>query len=298
MAERTQDWVNQLVKEAAQQAGGTLSFDDALRAGTNVGLTEAQLLNAISTGLITDYGDYVRAAPEADSIADVWNQELGVDPADIDYALSLAHLRAGGTLESGREFFDSSEQGQEYNKYLLKFPNSGVSQSNLGALNAVKQLQSVSPVKFGDAPATGSPTGFTSTLDMPMSSQMLGAGDADYSSEMIKSLRQADNQAMTGNPGFTRYQSASGGAGAGQNFNLNSGGAFNPGVINQAVASAGDVADWNAYNTYRTNSLQAKSPYGSFQEWLAGGKVNGIPAPVVSGPETVYNYGASDGGGA
>lgn len=291
---RSQDWVNQLVREAAQQAGGTLSFDDALRAGTNVGLTEAQLLNAISTGVITDYGDYVRAAPEFSSINDVWQQELGVAPADIDVALSLAHLSAGGSLESGREFFDSSEQGQEYNKYLLKFPNSGASQSNLGALNAVKQLQSVSPVKFGDAPASGSPTGFTATLDMPMSSPMLGAGNADYSSEMIKSLRQADNQAMTSNPGFTRYQSASG-TGGGQNFNLNSGGAFNPGVINQAVASPGDVSDWNSYNTYRTNSLQAKTPYTSFEQWLAGGKVSGIPEPVV--PQT-WMYGANDGGGA
>jgi hypothetical protein len=281
--QRSQDWVNQLVREAATQAGGTLSFDDALRAGTNVGLTEAQLLNALSTGVITDYGDYVRSAPEAASINDVWMQELGVAPADIDYGLSLAHLRAGGTLESGREFFDNSEQGQEYNKYLLKFPNSGVSQSNLGALNAVKQLKSVSPVKFGDAPAAGSPTGFKATLDMPMSSSMLGAGDADYSSEMIKSLRQADNQAMTGNPGFTRYQSAEG-TGAGQNFNLNSGGAFNPGVINQAVASAGDVADWNSYNTYRTNSLQAKTPYTSFEQWLSGGKVSGIPDPVAQAP--------------
>jgi hypothetical protein len=287
MAERSQDWVNQLVKEAAAQAGGTLSFDDALRAATNVGISEAQLLNALSTGVVTDYGDYVRAAPEAESISNVWNQELGVAPADIDYALSLAHLKAGGTLESGREFFDNSEQGQEYNKYLLKFPNSGVSQSNLGALNAVKQLQSVSPVKFGDAPATGSPTGFTTTLDMPKSSPALGAGDADYNSEMIRSLRESGNQPISSNSGFTRYQSAAT-PGGNQNFNLNSGGAFNPSAINQDVASAGDVSDWNSYNTYRTNSLQARTPYTSFDEWLAGGKVSGVPQPVATTPNT-YN---------
>lgn len=285
MAERTQDWVNQLVKEAAEQAGGTLSFEDLMRAGSNVGLSEAQLLNSISTGVVTDYGDYVRSAPEANSIEDLWTQEAGVSPADIDYALSLAHLRAGGSLDSGREFLDSSEQGQEYNKYLLKFPDSGLSQANLGALNAVKQLQSVSP-KFGDTPAASSPTGFTRTADAPMSSPMPGAGNADYSSEMIKSLRQADNQVMSNNPGFTRYQSASGGAGAGQNFNLNSGGAFNPGVLNQDVASADDVANWNNYSTYRTNSLSAKTPITSFEEWLAGGKSDGkvVDQPVVFDP--------------
>lgn len=279
MAERSQDWVNTLVKEAAAQAGGTLSFDDALRAATNVGISEAQLLNALSTGVVTDYGDYVRSAPEASSINDVWMQELGVAPADIDYGLSLAHLKAGGTLESGREFFDTSEQGQAYNKYLLQFPNSGVSQSNLGALNAVKQLGEVSS-KFGDGGMSSAPVGFTKTVDAPRASPMLGAGSADYNSEMIRSLRESGNQPMSSNMGLTRYQSATA-PGGNQNFNLNSGGAFNPGVINQDVASAGDVSDWNNYNTYRTNSLQAKTPYTSFEEWLSGGKVSGIPEPVV-----------------
>lgn len=113
-----QDWVNQLVREAAAQAGGTLSYADALNAANNLGIPEAQLLNAISTNTITDYGDYVRSAPEAKKIESAFQNELGVSPADIDYALSLAHLKAGGSIESGQKFLNDSEQGKAYDKYL------------------------------------------------------------------------------------------------------------------------------------------------------------------------------------
>ena len=56
---------------------------------------------------------------------------------------------------------------------------------------------------------------------------------------------------------------------------LNSGGSLKPIDLKQDAASADDVASWNDYSTYRTNSLQAKTPYTSFEEWLAGGKVSG-----------------------
>ena len=50
----SQDYVNQLVREAAQQAGGTLSFADASNAAKNLGVSPAMLSSAASsTGLIT-----------------------------------------------------------------------------------------------------------------------------------------------------------------------------------------------------------------------------------------------------
>jgi hypothetical protein len=55
-----QNYVNQLVREAAQQAGGTLSFADASNAARNLGVSPAMLSSAAaSTGLIT-------GAPTAD----------------------------------------------------------------------------------------------------------------------------------------------------------------------------------------------------------------------------------------
>jgi hypothetical protein len=121
--------------------------------------------------------------------------------------------------------------------------------------------------------------------------ERLGAGPADYQSELIESLREADNSLMSNNTGVTKYNfmGASTPSAPGQRP-LNAGGALTPGVIAQDVASADDVADWNNYSTYRTNSLQAKTPYTSFEEWLAGGKVSGVPEPVIQAP--VY-----DGGG-
>jgi hypothetical protein len=49
-----QDQVNQLVREAAAQAGGTLSYADAANATKNMGISDELLRGSFSTGLITD----------------------------------------------------------------------------------------------------------------------------------------------------------------------------------------------------------------------------------------------------
>lgn len=483
----TQDYVNQLVQEAAAQAGGSLSYSDTLHAATNLGIPEAQILNAISTGVITDYADYVRSADEASDIANIWDQQLGVDPSDMDYALSLAHLRAGGSLDSGSQFlnntdigynydtqdivsayrstmgrnptqeeyvsamaqlgiqnFDQSTLGQSgqylaatvaalesdpyagryagYNPYNLPSDAANVSTNILG-----DQVQYISPItqrpvvsSFNDgnlelsagddvftpeqvraaiglASATGALTenelqamiqaidnaktaddfyaafskpqavaslnpdgtqtgvgktyeqalanGFngvdmdaiykalykdaapykTSDIFTPAKLQptitslknamvngfqtggqlsgnstpqtlmnlgtfgaagdeRMGSGNADYQSEMIKSLRDADAQLKSTNTGVTKYGYV--GNGQGKAITPPTGdAAFNPGVIEQDAASPEYVDDWNAYGTYKINSLNAKSPYLTFDEWLAGGKSDGKP---VEQPVTQY----------
>lgn len=122
---------------------------------------------------------------------------------------------------------------------------------------------------------------------------------ATYNSDLIKSLRSADAPTVS-NAGFTQYSMSA--PQGGSNYltpgSSNPNSAFNPQALAPDVASADDVANWNKYSTYRTNALTAKTPYVTFDEWLAGGKVSGIPEPVVNTPETVYNYGANDGGGA
>ena len=108
---------------------------------------------------------------------------------------------------------------------------------------------------------------------------LMGAGDADYESSLIKELRDSSNDLVSNNKGFTSYslpETTSSG-----NLPLNSGGAFNPDVLTQDAASADDVENWNNYSTYRTNSLTAKSPIDSFSKWLTAGKVSGIPAAIT-----------------
>jgi hypothetical protein len=106
--------------------------------------------------------------------------------------------------------------------------------------------------------------------------QRLGAGYADYQSDLIESLREANNSLKSNNTGVTKYNfmGASTPDATGDQT-LNSGGSLKPIDLKQDAASADDVASWNDYSTYRTNSLQAKTPYTSFEEWLAGGKVSG-----------------------
>lgn len=126
--------------------------------------------------------------------------------------------------------------------------------------------------------------------------ERMGAGTDDYQSEMVKSLRDADNQLKSTNTGVTKYGYVDGAPTPGRinvSNSMQGNAAFNPEVFQQDVASAGDVNDWNTYSTYRTNSLNAKSPYVSFAEWLSGGKPDGKPVEVP-----VTNYDGLTGGGA
>jgi len=120
--------------------------------------------------------------------------------------------------------------------------------------------------------------------------ERIGAGDANYKSSLIKSLRQSGDDYVSENTGVTKYGFLGSNAAAPTGgAPLNAGGALSPGVFAPDAASGQDVSDWNNYNTYRTNSLQAKTPYTSFEEWLTGGKVSGIPAPApIEDPSIAY----------
>lgn len=116
---------------------------------------------------------------------------------------------------------------------------------------------------------------------------LMGAGNADYNSSLIKSLRQNSLTPFSTNTGvmMAPNQGASANTPA---FSMDQmGGAFSPQVLNPRAASDQEVADWNAYSAYRTNSLQSKTPILSMAEWLAGGKSDG-KAPIA--PPAEYDY--------
>ena len=82
----TQNEVNQLVKNAAQQAGGTLSYADAVRAAANLGIPASQISAAASTGLIT-------GTPAAAPV-----MPTTYDQAYVNQLVQEAATQAGGTL--------------------------------------------------------------------------------------------------------------------------------------------------------------------------------------------------------
>jgi len=126
---------------------------------------------------------------------------------------------------------------------------------------------------------------------------MMGAGDANYHSSLIKSLRQNSMTPFSTNAGVLMAPNQGSTTSNWKPPTSGTGGAFNPQVLNPRTASPQEIADWNAYSTYRTNSLNTKTPIVSFAEWLAGGKVDGTQQQPTTptNPDPVYD--SSLGGG-
>lgn len=253
--------------------------------------------------------DYVADYLVRSAYDDIGRSGIGADVGQIDqsgYDYWTNELKSGATAPSdlGRVFSSS------VNEYIEQKPNDPYTGY------VVKQLQSRTPAT-GGGPTGGGSGGYGNYLGGGSVSfatpgtpgmyrqttgvgaagdEMLDAGNASYQSPLIQALRNSSASPFSNNQGVTQYDYESGTPGAGkaagktaQNFSNN------PQDLLPDVASADDVANWNNYSTYRTNSLNAKTPITSFEEWLAGGKVSGIPEPVA--PQA-WSYGANDGGGA
>lgn len=187
------------------------------------------------------------------------------------------------------DLYGGSEQRQKPTKYVPEEQrlNSGM------AAGAPTQIGR-SPSILGSSVAPSA--AYSKSTFGSSSGERLGAGPADYQSDLIKSLRESGGGPMSQNAGFTSYSYTpppSAGAGA---MSLNSGGAFNPTAFQPDAASADDVQNWNAYNTYKVNSLQAKTPVLSMAEWLAQSKA-APGAGVIEMASGIWS-GGQDGGGA
>lgn len=104
----------------------------------------------------------------------------------------------------------------------------------------------------------------------------MGAGNADYNSSLIKSLRQSSLTPFSNNAGIQMLPNQ---GMATSNWTPPSGSdaAFSPSILSPRLATDQEVTDWNAYQTYKTNSVGAKTPILSMDEWIAKGRSDGKP---------------------
>jgi hypothetical protein len=154
----TQDSVNQLVREAATQAGGTLSFADASNAARNAGISDTMLQGALSTGVITgaplttqvantsgmgvggigtnnsvatapavDYGQMVRDAYGSIGRTGMGNAASNIDQAGFDYWVNTLNSGASTPEAFNRNFqtavadYLTKQPEDQYSTYVTDF---------------------------------------------------------------------------------------------------------------------------------------------------------------------------------
>lgn len=213
----------------------------------------------------------------------------GLPKSESDRYGGYAAIKAMYDADGGAYSLDGIDPG------LLKSLATDIANTGVGDLQVLKQTNTPltgagrqamisngvsitdQMLKDQNIPINYSPTAFSSNTG-----DRLGVGGATYESDLIKSLRKSDNSLVSNNPGFTNY----GYKGPATNTSLltqfgplNSGGAFSPGILTQAEASADDVANWGDYSAYRTSALTANSPVDSFTKWL---EAKNNPSTVVA----------------
>lgn len=236
---------------------------------------------------------YVPTLDEVNAVNNYF-QGLGLPDAKWSFNNNNVNTNTGGTGGSS-----TTNTGVNTNTGSTTRTTTGNTGLNTGTgASAVNQITSgartVQPQVMGPLLSGGGGSNWNARQAVGgASGALMGAGNANYNSSLIRSLRQNSLTPFSTNAGVMMAPNQG-------NTNSNwaqpstpSAGAFNPQVLNPRTATPQEINDWNAYSSYRTNSLTAKTPIVSFAEWLAGGKVNG-QAPTNTTPPPDYQY---DGGG-
>lgn len=275
------------------------SGDYGAIAGLLDGMSGQQLMSAY--GLNTNDLNYINSkagtnlsAPGADPLADAW--KMAESSGDYSKIAGLIGNKTGQDLMSLYGLKDAdlnyinSKAGTSLTaattpKPVVQLPKPKTTLTNVGGMssNSPKQVDVV-PRVMGPLPAPAADAGFNTWRAGAAGDEMLGAGNADYHSELLKSLRQSSITPFSNNAGVQFMQNR-GASSANSTPAGNQALAFNPQVLSPRTASPQEVADWNAYSAYRTNALNSKTPMLSMAEWLAGGKTDGKPVTPEITPE-------------
>jgi hypothetical protein len=117
-----QAYVNQLVREAAQQAGGTLSFTDLSNAAKNLGIPVEMVNRAISTGVITGADTSAYEQLVRDAYGSIGRTGMGTEASNIDQAGFDGWVQSLQRGESTPEAFQRNFRTAVAD-YLVRNPN-------------------------------------------------------------------------------------------------------------------------------------------------------------------------------
>ncbi|CAB4136680.1 hypothetical protein UFOVP312_43 [uncultured Caudovirales phage] len=282
----TRDWNSILTSDntiqAANDALAAMYSDPAYREANTANLVAQKYDPAQAFYTYNQMNDRVGATyvPTLDEVNAVNNyfQKLGVP--DVNWSFDNGKLKTNTSNTAKTSTVNTS----------LNTGTGGSAVNQISAGSPTVQPQVMGPTLSGIG-------GWNARQSMGgANGSLMGAGSADYNSSLIKSLRQNSMTPFSTNPGVVMAPNQGSTNSNWAQPSTPSVGAFNPQVLNPRAASPQEIDDWNAYSSYRTNSLTAKTPIVSFAEWLAGGKANG-QAPTNTTPPPDYQYDPSLGGG-
>lgn len=245
-------------------------------------------------GAQTGVGDTAEQAQANGAGMDALIAQLGLNTGGnmpSNKSISNAASKAGVPYQFDQGLYDSLFSGQQPSTQATNITPAKLPSSLTNIQSGVDQFYKPGGINLEQNDLNALYGGWKDRQTIGASDgTLMGAGNADYNSSLIKSLRQSSITPFSSNQGvmMAPNQSATQPV-AGPSLDL-MGGAFSPQVLNPRAASDQEVSDWNAYSTYRTNSLNAKTPILSMAEWLAGGKSDGRALAAPAAP--VY-----DGGG-
>ena len=206
-------------------------------------------------------------------------------------SVSKAASDAGVPYQFDQSMYDSIFSGQQPSTKASVVTGNNFPFKSLEVQGGVNQFATPTRTPYEQDSSGGAYGGWKDRQTFGASDgQLMGAGNANYDSELIKSLRQSSLTPFSTNAGVMMAPNEGVASSDWSPSGDASSGVFSPQVLNPRAASDQEVADWNAYSTYRTNALNAKTPILGMAEWLAGGKSDGKAPAAPAAP--VY-----DGGG-
>ncbi len=221
-------------------------------------LSRSQFDNMMSS--IKDVGfveDFLKElnSPSATVNLNKNGSQWGVNGAEVDFGPIIANAYQGVDTRTGQKDILTNDN------FASRMP--GLMSQFSG------HLQAVNPT-FG---RTGYFGGLKDLGEFGQSDQTkVGAGDAQYASELIRGLRESNQPNMFGNSGFKQYGYAAPIANGTLTQKPGGNMAFSPDVLATPSASADDVKNWNDYSAHKIEAIKSGSGNQallSFEDWLA-----------------------------